>query len=267
MTLTEYRTRPPAVAGSFYPREPKVLRETVAELLAAARPAIPGGLRGVIAPHAGYRYSGPIAAEAFAAVRGCADRFARAVVVGPAHYVPFRGIAAPSHDAFLTPLGKVPVDGGAVRDLADGGLASVEDAPHAPEHALEVELPFLQAIFGALPVVPLLFGASSAPAVAAALARLWTDDTLLVVSSDLSHFEPYVAARAHDARTAEAIEQGDEAAIGPGDACGYLAMRGALIEARRRGLAVRRLALANSGDTDGDKARVVGYGAWAFVAA
>ncbi len=265
MTHT-YRTRPPAVAGSFYPRDANALRGKVAGLLNGAS-AAPGRLRGVIAPHAGYRYSGPVAAEAFAAVRGCADRFARAIVVGPAHYVPFQGIAAPSHDAFLTPLGEVPVDGGAVRDVANRGLAGVDDAPHAPEHAIEVELPFLQAIFGALPVVPLLFGGSSAAAVAAAIARLWTDDTLLVVSSDLSHFEPYAAARSHDARTAEAIERGDEAAIGAADACGHLAVRGALIEARRRGLDVRRLALATSGDTDGDKARVVGYGAWALAEA
>jgi AmmeMemoRadiSam system protein B len=266
MTPTHaYRTRPAAVAGAFYPGSREALRRVIASRLDTARAAPRPRLRGVIAPHAGYVYSGAVAAEAFAAAR--AGSFSRALVVGPAHYVPFRGLAVPSHGAFATPLGEVPVDAGAVRELARDGIAAVDDATHAPEHAIEVELPFLQALFGDLPVVPLLFGAASAAAVAEAIARLWTDETLLVVSSDLSHFEPYAAASAHDARTAEAIEALDEAAIGPRDACGHLAVRGALVEAARRRLAVERLALCNSGDTAGERSSVVGYGAWAFVAA
>ncbi len=142
--------------------------------------------------------------------------------------------------------------------------AAINDEPHAREHAIEVELPFLQSVFGNLPIVPLLFGSTTADAVAAAIARVWTDEALLVVSSDLSHFEDYDTACRHDERTAAAIEGFDEAAIGPPDACGHLAIRGALREAARRGLEIERLALCNSGDTARDRRSVVGYGAWAF---
>ena len=176
----------------------------------------------------------------------------RVVLIGPSHFVRFCGIAAPPHKAFATPLGSVPVDTDAVAALVRAGLAVVCDAPHAREHALEVELPFLQARFGNLPTTPLLFGEAAAEAVADAIDLVWSDDTLLVVSSDLSHFEAYASARAHDARTAAAIERFAEREIGPADACGYLAIRGALIVARRRRLRVERLALANSGDVSGD---------------
>jgi AmmeMemoRadiSam system protein B len=259
-------TRAPAVAGTFYPRSAETLSRTVGDLLGSAGVRPRANRCGVIAPHAGYAYSGPIAAEAFCSVRELRGRIARAVVIGPAHYVPFRGIAAPSDAAFATPLGRVPVDVAAVRTLGADGLAAIDDAPHAPEHSIEVELPFLQALFGDLPIVPLVLGATSAQAAAAVIARLWTDDTLLVVSTDLSHYEDYESARRHDARTAAAIEGLDEAAIGPSDACGHLALRGALIEAARRDLAIERLALRNSGDTAGDRRSVVGYGAWAFHA-
>lgn len=157
------------------------------------------------------------------------------------------------------------MDAAAIEELAAERLVSLDDRPHAPDHAIEVELPFLQAQLGALPVVPLLFGSASAPEVAALIGHLWDQGTLLIVSSDLSHFETYAAARAHDLRTAEAIEALDEAAIGPHDACGYLAIRGALIEAARRGFEVRRLDLRNSGDTAGALDSVVGYGAWALL--
>jgi AmmeMemoRadiSam system protein B len=259
------RTRPPAVAGAFYPRSAATLSRTVADLLGKTRARAQPGVRGVIAPHAGYIYSGPIAAESFAGLGDLAARTWRAVVIGPAHYLPIRGLAAPSYAAFATPVGEHPVDSEIIAGLAAEGLVEIDDAPHAPEHALEVELPFLSAVFGVLPIVPLLFGAGSAERVAAAIARVWTDDTLLVVSSDLSHFEPYAAACAHDLATAAAIEAFEEAAIGPLDACGHLAVRGALIEAKRRGLRIERLDLRNSGDTAGDKRSVVGYGAWAFL--
>ena len=263
-STTEYRTRPPAVAGVFYPGERAALQGKVDRLLAAARTAPCPGLRGVIAPHAGYRYSGQVAAEAFAATRSVGP-IRRVVLIGPSHFVRFRGIAAPPHKAFATPLGSIPVDTDAVAALVRAGLAVVSDAPHAREHALEVELPFLQARFGNLPTTPLLFGEAAAEAVADAIDLVWSDDTLLVVSSDLSHFEAYASARAHDARTAAAIETFAEHEIGPSDACGYLAIRGALIVARRRRLRVERLALLNSGDTAGDRSRVVGYGALALI--
>ena len=258
--------RAPAVAGSFYPRSAETLSRTIAALLADAGDPKRPRPRGVIVPHAGYAYSGRVAARAFADVRGLRDRVERAVVIGPAHFVPFHGIAAPTDSFFSTPLGEVPIDVATIGALSAETLVALDDEPHAREHALEVELPFLQTIFGELPIVPLLFGSTSAGAVAAAIARIWTDDTLLVVSSDLSHFEDYASACRHDNHTAAAIEAFDEAVIGPSDACGHLAVRGALIEAARRGLDVERLALCNSGDTCGDRQRVVGYGAWAFYA-
>lgn len=258
------RVRPSVVAGSFYPRSAEELGLAIADLSAAApRPSL-CGIRGIIAPHAGYVYSGSVAAAAFASILNLKDHIHRAVVVGPAHFVRFGGIAAPSYTAFATPLGEVPVDTMAVEELVDAGLVIIDDVPHAQDHALEVELPFLQAIFGELPIVPLLFGRTGASEVAAAIARVWNDETMLVVSSDLSHYEEYETAQRHDTRTAAAIETFHESAIGPGDACGHLAVRGALIEAKRQGLEIHRLDLRNSGDTAGDKQSVVGYGAWAF---
>jgi AmmeMemoRadiSam system protein B len=249
-------------AGSFYPGSAENLRRTVSGLLASAQSSERPDLSGIIVPHAGYVYSGSVAARAFARVPVAKNRFHRCVIVGPSHFVPFNGIAAPSHAGFATPLGELPVDTDAVKALATETRVVIDDAPHERDHAIEVELPFLQAIFGNLPIIPLLFGITSARAVAAAIAEVWTDKTLLVVSSDLSHYEDYEAARSHDMRTAEAIEAFDEGAIGPADACGHLAIRGALIEAKRRGLAIERVALCNSGDTAGDKQSVVGYGAW-----
>jgi AmmeMemoRadiSam system protein B len=256
--------RAPAVAGLFYPRSAQTLSRTVGDLLRGAAVQQRAKRCGVIAPHAGYAYSGAIAAQAFASVQALRGRIRRAAIVGPAHFVPFAGIAAPSATAFMTPLGDMPVDVAAIQSLRDEALVVIDDAPHAPEHAIEVELPFLQSIFGDLPIVPLLFGSTSAVAVAAAVARLWSGDTLLVVSTDLSHFESDQSARQHDQRTAAAIEAFHEAAIGPSDACGHLAVRGALIAASRRGVRVERLALRNSGEITGDRNSVVGYGAWAF---
>jgi AmmeMemoRadiSam system protein B len=262
--LTTARSRPAVVAGSFYPGSAENLSRTVSGLLASARSSERPSLLGIIVPHAGYVYSGSVAARAFARLQVVQNRFHRCVIVGPSHFVPFNGIAAPSHTAFATPLGEMPVDTDAVKTLVTDAHVVIDDAPHERDHAIEVELPFLQAIFGDLPIVPLLFGITSALAVGAAIAEIWTDDTLLVVSSDLSHYEDYEAARSHDTRTAEAIEAFDEDAIGPADACGDLAIRGALIEAKRRGLAIERVDLRNSGDTVGDKQSVVGYGAWAI---
>ena len=261
----EYRVRQPAVAGAFYPAGAAGLRAMVERFLTLAHARPIAGVRGIVAPHAGYIYSGPVAAEAFCAAEGARDAVRRVVIFGPAHLVPITGIAAPSHEAFATPLGEVPLDRAAIEALAAEGLVRIDDAPHAPEHAIEVELPFLLMTLGALPVVPLVFGRASLDEARAVLERLWDDDTLLVVSTDLSHYLPYEAARRRDARTAAAIRALREGEIGPDDACGHLALRAALAEARARGLGVRELDLRNSGDTAGDRARVVGYGAWAFV--
>jgi len=257
--------RPPAAAGSFYPAQANRLRETVESLLSDADGvAPPQPAKAVIAPHAGYIYSGAIAGKAFATL-GAASSFLRAVVVGPAHFVPHRGLAVPTVDAFRTPLGDVRLDRDAIAAISDLPQVHLADAPHQPEHAIEVELPFLQTLLGDFSLVPLVVGDAPAHEVAQVLDRLWNGpDSMIVISSDLSHYEEYQDATNHDAATAAAIERFDDDALGPRDACGYLPIAGLLIEARRRGLTVQRLDLRNSGDTAGPKDQVVGYGAWAF---
>jgi MEMO1 family protein len=258
--------RPAAVAGSFYPAEPERLRAQVGEFLAAV-PGYSAAPKALIAPHAGYVYSGRVAAAAFASVRGRAETVERVVLIGPAHYVRLRGIAAPTAAAFETPLGRVALDQEALAALGDLPFVTEADAPHAPEHALEVELPFLQQVLSSFALVPLVVGEATAREVAELLARLWGGpDTLVVVSSDLSHYLEYRQAQRLDLETAAAIERRDAATLGPRRACGFLPIAGLLIEAERRRLKVRRLALCNSGDTAGDRASVVGYGAWAFEA-
>ena len=256
--------RQPAVAGMFYPGVPAALRRTTGAFLANASQAPVASPGAIIAPHAGYIYSGPVAAESFAAVRALAGAVRRVLVIGPTHYVSFRGIAAPSATAFSTPLGEMPVAEEAVEGLAGLPQIQIDDAPHAPEHALEVELPFLQTIFGSVPIIPLVVGRASGEDVAEVLAQQWDEDTLLVVSSDLSHYHDYATAKRIDAETAAAIERLDERSVGADGACGYLPIRGLLIEAKRRGLFAHRLDLRNSGDTAGDRRSVVGYGAWVF---
>jgi len=256
--------RPAAVAGLFYAAHPDRLRTEIAELLgsASASPAV--SPKALIAPHAGYVYSGRIAATAFASLRNGA-RIERVVVIGPAHYVPVRGIAIPTADAFETPLGRLPLDHDALAAIADLPFVISTDAPHAPEHALEVELPFLQTLLRPFALVPLLVGDVAPQNVADVLRRLWGGpETLIVVSSDLSHYHDYESARRLDAATAGAIERHDWRHLGPNDACGFLPIAGLLIEAARRGLKTQRLALCNSGDTAGARDRVVGYGAWIF---
>jgi len=258
--------RPPAVAGTFYPADAGRLRATVEEYVGAA-PGSAGGRapKALIAPHAGYVYSGPVAGRAFAALGPGAAQIRRIVVIGPAHFVPLRGLARPTAAAFRTPLGEVPLDGAALAGLRDLPQVAARDAPHAPEHGIEVELPFLQSLIGDFALVPLVVGEATPEQVADVLERLWGGpETLLVISSDLSHYEAYARAGEHDAATALAIEHLDGAALGAADACGWLAIAGLLRAARRRGLAARRLDLRNSGDTAGSRDAVVGYGAWAF---
>ncbi len=176
-----------------------------------------------------------------------------------------RGIALPTAEAFATPLGAVPVDHDALAATADLPFVTEMDAVHVPEHAIEVEMPFLQAVLPRFALVPLLVGTATPEEVAEVLARLWGGaETLIVVSSDLSHYHAYETARRLDAATAQRIERGDWAGLGPGHACGHLPVAGLLAQGARYGLKARRLALCNSGDTAGPRHRVVGYGAWAF---
>ncbi len=256
--------RPPAVAGTFYPADADELRNTVQGLLAAAPAAGNGRIRAIIAPHAGYIYSGSVAASAFAGLRSLKGQILRVVLIGPAHFVPFHGLIAPAAKTFRTPIGSIPLDKTAIKEIADLPQVTIDDGPHAPEHALEVELPFLQEVLGLVRIIPLVIGSADADTVADILDRLWDEKTLIVVSSDLSHYHDYQTARRLDSATAEAIERYDSGAIGPADACGFVAVGGLLIAAKSRGLSVERLDLRNSGDTAGERRRVVGYGAWAF---
>src|SRR5258706_4890698 len=257
--------RPPAVAGLFYPREPTRLAETVTALLDGAslddRPAPKAG----IVPHAGYVYSGPIAATAYVRLRPLRDRIAHVVLLGPAHRVWIDGLAVSGADAFATLLGIVRVDDGLRRRVLAHRAVRVDDRAHAAEHSLEVQLPFLQRTLGRFTVLPLAVGDARPADVAAVLDLVWGGpETLVVVSSDLSHYHDYASAHARDARTADAIVAGQPESVSDDDACGARPIRGLLVAARRHGLGVRLLDLRSSGDTAGDRERVVGYGAFAL---
>jgi AmmeMemoRadiSam system protein B len=257
--------RPPAVAGTFYPADPEVLRRTVAGLLDGAGVGRPDlDVRMIIVPHAALRYSGPIAATGYAAVAGRTASIRRVVLIGPSHFVPFDGLAAPGADAMTTPLGDVAVDDDLARRADRKGR--VRDLPeaHGPEHDLEVQLPFLQIVLPGRPVLPLLTGRIAATEAADVLHTLVDDDVLTVVSSDLSHYLDDASARERDGRTAQAIVELRDGDVWPGDACGQAAVQAALIVARRRGWSCTMLDLGNSSDTVGDPDRVVGYGAFAL---
>ena len=258
--------RPPAVAGSFYPHGTGELKATVAALMSQVEPSFQRPLLGVIAPHAGYTFSGPVAASAFAEVAAAGYGFTRVLLIGPPHYLPVSGIAAPSAKFFATPLGQVATDADAIASLVEAGLVSIDDKAHAPEHSLEVELPFLQTVFEDFRVIPLLVGDASPQVVAGVIGAGLDGRTLLVVSTDLSHYLDDAAARRRDLASAAAIERLDYAKLGPYDACGFAALNGALCAGRERGWMIERLDLRNSGETSGDRSRVVGYGAWAFSA-
>jgi AmmeMemoRadiSam system protein B/AmmeMemoRadiSam system protein A len=260
--------RPAAVAGMFYPAGKMELDRMVGAFLsdAAGRRRDSPVPKAIIAPHAGYIYSGPIAASAYAQLLDAAERVRRIVLVGPCHRVALRGLAVPSADGFATPLGIVPVDRAAITLLRNLPQVSEFDATHAPEHSLEVHLPFLQKIFRAFSIVPIVVGDATGEDVAVVLERLWGGpETLFVVSSDLSHYKPYEACRRIDATTAAAIERLDADAIGYDQACGRIPVTGLLALAKRKGLKAITLDLRNSGDTAGDRSSVVGYGAWMFI--
>lgn len=264
-------TRHPAVAGSFYPAEPAALRGEISRCLREARPAGParsGPPKMLVVPHAGTAYSGPVAASAYAMLAGSArERIRRVVLLGPAHRVPVRGLAAPTVAAFATPLGAIPVDQDSLRALAELPFVERSDRAHEWEHSLELQLPFLQQILGGdFSLVPLVVGDARPEEVAQVLEQLWGgDETLVLISSDLSHYLPYAAAQARDGETVEHLLALDTD-IAPEQACGAHALNGALLVARRHGLQPRLLDLRNSGDTAGDRRRVVGYASLAFEA-
>jgi MEMO1 family protein len=250
------------VAGIFYPGEPDKLSRLVAAMVDEA-PAEGPAPAAIIAPHAGYIYSGPIAARAYARLAPLRGTVERVILIGPAHRLAFRGIAAPSAESFETPLGTVPVDRAAIaRILTQPGM-QVNDAAFDGEHCIEVQLPFLQTVLGAFRLVPLIAGHAGAKDVADILDALWTGpETLPVISSDLSHYHDYDTARRRDAETARAIEAMAGERLDYDDACGRTPIAGLLQVARSRGLAAQTVDLRNSGDTAGPRGEVVGYGAW-----
>ncbi len=258
--------RAPAVAGMFYPDAPEALRNELATCLSVASAPMKAleKLKALIVPHAGYVYSGGTAGKGYAILAPLADRIRRVVLLGPCHRVAVNGIAAPTVQAFASPLGRIPLDRAALDSLADLPQVIANDAAHAQEHSLEVQLPFLQAVLGAFTLIPLAVGRTGAAEVAQVIARLWGGpETLILISSDLSHFHGYADAQRIDGDTAThilALEQ----LTSYQQACGALPINGLLAVARQRGMQIERVAQCNSGDTAGDKSRVVGYATFAL---
>jgi len=261
-------SRPPAVAGLFYPSSPGELSTGVRAMLDAARADdVDRPPKALIVPHAGYVYSGPVAASGYARLASMAGRIRRVVLLGPVHRVPVRGLALPQATGFSTPLGEVALDTAAMALLADMPQVTVSAAAHAQEHSLEVHLPFLQAVLGDFRLVPLAVGDATTEEVAEVLARVWGgEETLIVVSSDLSHFLSYDAAQRTDSETVRHI-LALSADLDHSAACGATPVNGLLAYAGRHALKAELLDLRNSGDTAGDRTRVVGYAAIAFYEA
>jgi AmmeMemoRadiSam system protein B/AmmeMemoRadiSam system protein A len=256
--------RLPAVAGTFYPGDRSALHAEVARLLAAAPVRVARRPKALVVPHAGYVYSGPTAAAAYAQLRAPGPRVERVVLLGPAHHVAVAGLALPEADRFLTPLGEVPLDLEAARRALRHPQVTRSASAHILEHSLEVQLPFLQEALGPFALVPFAVGRATPRDVAEVLAELWGgDETLVVISTDLSHYLPYDDARAIDRLTARQILACDAEGLHADQACGRTPLSGLLYEGRRRGLEVEQLDLRNSGDTAGDRDAVVGYGAFA----
>jgi AmmeMemoRadiSam system protein B/AmmeMemoRadiSam system protein A len=260
--------RPPAVAGSFYPASRDALERQLAQFMSEADNAPDAGdklPKAIIGPHAGYVYSGAVAARAYARLVAGRGRISRVVLIGPSHHLAFRGLAVDVSDAWDTPCGRVALDTDAIARLRQLPMVGQLDAAHQREHALEVHVPFLQHVLGDIRLVPIVAGDVPPDTVAALFDAVWGgDETLIVVSTDLSHYLDYAACQSLDARTAAAIERFDDDVIDSAAACGQVPTRGLLRVARRRGMTIERLDLRNSGDTAGPRDRVVGYGAWAL---
>lgn len=256
--------RPAAVAGTFYPGSAQTLRYDIDNLLRQAKTSSGPLPKAVIVPHAGYIYSGPIAASAYQRIAAGRDTIKRVVLLGPAHRVPVRGLALPQSEAFETPLGTVPLDTQATALLGDLPQVGASAPAHAWEHSLEVQLPFLQKTLGGFTLVPLVVGNATAQEVAEVLERLWGGpETLIVISSDLSHYLPYELAQKIDDQTVHMIL--DLQRVTHEQACGGTPVNGLLLAAKQHHLQPELLDVCNSGDTAGDHDHVVGYAAFAFV--
>jgi AmmeMemoRadiSam system protein B len=258
--------RQPVFDGSFYPADPVELETIVNGYLEQVScPSTETLPKALIVPHAGYIYSGPIAASAYAALRDLASTVERVVLLGPSHRFPLTGLAATEADAFLTPLGVVPVDRESLQHVLHLDQVRLLESAHALEHSLEVQLPFLQRALDRFSLVPLAVGEATSEEVAEVLEELWGGpETLIVISSDLSHYHDYDTAKRLDAATTRAIEDCAPEQLAPESACGRAPVRGLLLAAKRHHLRCRTLDLRNSGDTSGSRSRVVGYGAYAF---
>jgi AmmeMemoRadiSam system protein B len=258
--------RPPAVAGTFYPADPRQLAHEVQGFLAEAHTQ---GLspKALIAPHAGYLYSGAVAASAYATLKDIAPHIRRVVLLGPTHRVAVRGLALPDAKAFDTPLGRVKLDTGAMDAIAHLPQVVISSEAHALEHSLEVQLPFLQSVLPGFTLLPLAVGMATAEEVAEVLEALWGgEETLIVISSDLSHYLPYATAQQVDGKTADNILKLRQP-FNHEQACGATAIGGLMIAARKHHLTPHLLDLRNSGDTAGSHDRVVGYAAFALTPA
>ena len=257
--------RPAAIAGLFYPGTAAELAHHVETLLEAAAPGASAAVpKAIIAPHAGFVYSGPIAARAYALIASASARIRRVVLLGPTHRVAIHGMALPGVDAFATPLGTIPIDQASVKTLMALPYVGVNAEAHRLEHSLEVQLPFLQKVLGEFTLLPLAVGRATAQKVADVLNLMWGGaETLIVISSDLSHYLPYADAQRVDHDTAQAILN-LHTGISHQQACGATPVTGLTLLAQQRSLQPTLVDLRNSGDTAGDKARVVGYGSFAF---
>lgn len=261
--MTEVRE--PVVAGQFYPGNATELSGTIRVLLDEAPIREGTAPKALIVPHAGYIYSGPVAATAYARLRRYRRQYKRVILLGPCHRVAIKGLALSGADVFQTPLGDVPLDKDVITTL-DFPYVKIIDASHQFEHSLEVHLPFLQTVLESFSLVPIVVGDAAPEKVSTVIDALWGGpETLIVISSDLSHYLAYDDARATDKTTCEAIEKLQFGDIDHDCACGATPIGGLLIAAKRRGMKVTTLDLRNSGDTAGDKTSVVGYGSWIFL--
>lgn len=257
-----------AVAGTFYPGDADELHDIVAHYLDAVELENTEAMKkpvAIIAPHAGYVYSGAIAASVYARLIPFRDDIQRVILLGPSHRVPFRGLAASSAAYFSSPLGDIPVDQSALESLIQSSRILVLDEAHALEHSLEVHLPFLQEVLGEFSLIPLVVGDAEPEIISGILESLWKDtNTLIVVSSDLSHYQDYATAQKLDSATSRNIENLDNQAIQHNDACGRNPVNGLINFAKNHHLSAKTVDLRNSGDTAGPKDKVVGYGAYVF---
>jgi len=263
------RIRPTAVAGMFYPADPSTLKDAVSQYLAHARITAsqhPLRPRAIIVPHAGYIYSGPVAASAYSYLEQIKDDINTVILIGPSHRVPLLGLATSSADYFATPLGNIPIDRDVTQKINQLPYVNELDQAHSMEHSLEVHLPFLQMTLNQFKLVPIVAGDASPDEVKQVITMTCdNDETLLVISSDLSHYHDYQTAKRMDGDTCNAIEALDIARLDSRHACGFVPVRGLLAYAREHKLTAKTVDCRNSGDTAGPRDEVVGYGSYVFI--